>query len=140
MTDAAQETTQRTKATRKRAPKGQSMPVMKELLGLMDERTKILAQIRNKKMEVAQLEAAMQALGTEIQWRANIFGMVQKQEGGDLDWNAGHPAPAFSPMPFPGAIGSHPVMTQPIFVQPQPPEPQRAFNRGSAAMDLAGIS
>lgn len=69
------------KKTRNRRPKGQSMPVMRELLGLMDQRTTIMNQIRTKRMELAQLDVSLQALATEIQWRANIFSMTPKQEG-----------------------------------------------------------
>jgi hypothetical protein len=130
MTDAAQET----KQTRKRRPKGQSMPVMKELIGLMDQRTAILVQIRQKKMELAQLEASMRALADEIQWRANIFGMVQKDPN---DTQMHIDPPASPPAQWPSAP---PVLTQPIFVQSAAPEPARTFNRGSANADLASLS
>lgn len=133
MTDAAQETP---KKTRNRRPKGQSMPVMKELIGLMDQRTVIMEQIRQKKMElgvkqmeISTLESDLQTLGTEIKWRANIFGMETKPEvevtQQPPQWN--FPAP--------------PQLTQPIFAHPpQPPEPARTFNRGSANADLANLS
>jgi hypothetical protein len=142
MTDAAVET----KKTRNRRPKGQSMPVMKELLGLMDERTKIMGQIRSKRMEIgskqaelAQLEASMQALATEIQWRANIFGMTSNPADASATPAAYQP---FTPAaPFPPHHGPM-ELTQPIFApaSAQPNAPQRNFNRGDASSALAGIS
>ena len=136
------EETSKPTATRHRRPKGQSMPVMRELIGLMDQRTTIMGQMRTKRMELAQLEASMQALGAEIQWRASIFGMTQKPEDAN---SAFQPAPG-APMAVAGVQFAPPMpfMAPPaagvIFNEGPPPPTGRTFNRASANSELTGIS
>jgi hypothetical protein len=135
------EAAEKPKATRNRRPKGQSMPVMRELIGLMDQRTAIMNQMRTKRMELAQLEVSMQTLAAEIQWRASIFNMTPLPEG----------AAPFQPSPgAPSAVAGvqfappQPFIAPPsagvIFNEGPPPPTGRSFNRGSAAADLAGMS
>lgn len=137
------EETSQPKQTRKRRPKGQSMPVMKELLGLMDQRTSIMNQIRTKRMELAQLEVSMQDLANEIKWRASVFGMSPKPEAPD---NGFHPSPG-APMAVPGVQFapqmpfSVPANAGVILNEgPPPPTGPRNFNRASANSELSGMS
>lgn len=127
------ETAQEAQPKRRRRAKSSSLHVMKELTGLMEQRTGILSQIRAKRMELAELEASLQQLGTEIQWRAGVFGMVQKpsieqipaQLAADV-YNHGHSA------------SQVPVLDTPIFRNPEPPRRSDGINRGMA--DLSSLS
>lgn len=124
MTEAAQETP---KKTRNRRPRGQSVPVMKELVELMDKRLAIKNDIRQKEFELAQLNASMRDLSTEIEWRAKVFGLSQ-QESEPVHH------PQFSPQ-----IATPQMLTQPIFAPPPPPpSPRDNINRGMA--DLSTLS
>jgi hypothetical protein len=137
------------KTTRNRRPKGQSMPVMKELLGLMDQRTTIMNQIRadrmeiaGKQMQIAQREASLLSLEREIQWRASIFGMTPKVASDEAPQI---PSPG-SPMAVAGVqfAPQQPFLAPPVpgvLFNEGPPAPTGArFNRVNAADDLAGIS
>lgn len=127
MTEAAQETPQKSPQKRKSRTKDNSLRVMKELTGLMGQRTAILGQIRAKRMELAELDASLQQLGQEIQWRAGVFGIVSRPEQGDV---------AQALMPFPGQPQQ--ALTSPIFRQPELPQSRDGINRGYA--DLSSLS
>jgi hypothetical protein len=125
MTEAAQETP---KPKRKSRAKDNSVAIMKELAGLMGQRTTLMNQIRAKRAELAGLESSLQELATEIQWRAGVFGLAT--QGG----NGAPPPqpPAYSsggPQPVPGVIFAQP---------PQSPANPSGINRGFA--DLSGLT
>ena len=129
MTEAAQEAAPKPK--RKSRAKDNSVAIMKELTGLMGQRTAILNQLRAKKAEVAQLESSLQELATEIQWRASVFGLATS--------NGAQP-----PISLPGGATftpGYPGQPQPVmgvaFRQPEPPVNTSGVNRGHA--DLGAL-
>ena len=126
MTEAAQETAP--KAKRKSRAKDNSVAIMKELTGLMSQRTALMNQIRAKKADLAQLESSLQELGTEITWRANVFGLATQPGTGAAPPQPPTYAPAGGPQPVPGVIFAQP---------PQPPANTSGINRGFA--DLSGL-
>jgi hypothetical protein len=128
VTEAAQEATPKVPAKRKSRAKDNSLVIMKELTGLMGQRTAILTQIRAKRMELAELEGSLHALGQEIQWRASVFGLNQSPARED--------APQPPQMPFPGQpqVG----MTPPIFRQPELPISRDGVNR--SFVDLSSLT
>lgn len=124
------EITQDAAPKRRRKPKSQSLPVMKQLVDLMEQRTVIMAKRRAAQGELLNLQMQMSELEKEIQWRANIFGM---SENGQV--------PTVSPVAtFPTGQQFDPAaLTTPIFVQTQQPQSQRdGINRGLA--DLRSLS
>lgn len=126
MTEAAQETTPK----RKRKPKSTSLPVMKQLVDLMEQRTAIMATRRKLQGELANCQVQLGELEREIQWRANIFGMT---EAGQASSPAPTPISGFPSGPFdPSAL------TQPIFHTPPPQRAGDGVNRGMA--DLRSLS
>ena len=129
MTETVQDTPQKTPTKRKSRAKDNSLLVMKELSGLMGQRTDILGKIRTKRLELAELESSLQQLGQEIQWRAGVFGMVQRPDGADI-------AQITQPMAFPGQPQQ--ALTPPIFRQPEAPTNTSGINRGYA--DLSSLS
>jgi hypothetical protein len=127
VTEAAQETVPK----RRRKPKNQSLPVMKQLVDLMEQRTAIMKQLSVARMTVGQLENQLQVLAKEIEWRSSVLGI------GDSGQTA-TPAPAATFYPEP--VRFDPAgLTQPIFAQPPVPALNRdGVNRGTA--DLRSIS
>lgn len=132
MTEAAQEAAPKKRRSR---AKDNSANIMKELGGLMQQRTDLLGKMRTKRLEVAakqaefaELESSLQALGTEIQWRASIFNLAVAPDG--------QPTSQPAPMMFPGAPTQ--ALTPPIFRQPELPQSRDGVNRGYA--DLSSLS
>jgi hypothetical protein len=126
MTEAVQEIT-KVPVKRKPRTKDNSVAIMKELAGLMGQRTTLMNQIRTKRAELMGLESSLQELATEIQWRAGVFGLATQGNG--------------TPPPQPPAYapgGPQPVLTQPIFRQPEPPQNASRINKGYA--DLGGLT
>lgn len=125
MTDAAEQPAPK----RRRKPKNQSLPVMKQLVDLMEQRTLIMAKRRSLQGELANCQVQLGELEREIQWRANIFGMSEN----DRVSPSTAQSPQFNAVPFdPSAL------TTPIFAQPQPPVSRDGINRGMA--DLRSLS
>ena len=128
MTEAAQESAPKTPAKSKSRAKDNSASIMKELTGLMSQRTALMNQIRAKKADLAQLESSLQELGTEITWRANVFGLATQP-------GTGAAPPSSSAYSAPGQ--PQPVLTQPIFRSPEPPANASGINRQFA--DLSSL-
>jgi hypothetical protein len=133
MTEAAEQT----QPKRRRKPKSNSLHLMKELTGLMEQRTAVMAQIAAKRMELAQLQVTFDSLGTEIQWRAGIFGLAQN---GQADHSAVPIGGAGSAgVQFAHSPGAPVALTPPIFAPvPQPPAPRDNVNRAMA--DLGSLT
>lgn len=128
MTEATPETTPK----RRRKPKSTSLPVMKQLVDLMEQRTAIMATRRKLQGELANCQVQLGELEREIQWRANVFGMAETPQA---------PAPSYTASL--GTIGptgpfDPSALTQPIFHTPPPQRVGDGINRGMA--DLRSLS
>ncbi len=127
------ETTQEAAPKRRRKPKNQNVAVMNQLCGLLDQRTAIINQLRVARMTVGQLEAQLQSLAQEVQWRSSVLGI---SDNGVDNVIQGSPvsAPIYSGQQFDPA-----KLTTPIFVQPPQPQIQKdGVNRAFA--DLRSLS
>jgi hypothetical protein len=132
MTEAAQEATPK----RKRKPKSTSLPVMKQLIDILEQRTAIMNQLRVARMTVGQLESQLQSLAQEVQWRSSVLGIADERM--DIGANPPPGTPLSTPI-WQGRQFDPASLTTPIFAQP--PQPARStdgVNRGMA--DLRSLS
>lgn len=131
MTESTTEATPK----RKRKPKSTSLPVMKGLLDILEQRTKLLGQLQAAKMTVSQLESHLQALAQEVQWRSSVLGISDERM--DIGANPPPGTPLSAPI-WQGRQFDPASLTTPIFATPPPQRAGDGVNRGMA--DLRSLS